>query len=309
MLEGLPPCLSSIISDKNLLVKYYYLVARYFHSQGDSRKFSEFLEILLRNGISIDASLDLYKPFTCSDVPQELCNLELCELGRDPITRVMARTQEVKHVKTLTGDDYLLIKIDNEYIRIPIDTEKECASFVNQMAKVFHEVIDLDKRRKKDRVLWTSLKQFWLSRAEVVNEIDVLDEWCEDDTNLQIYEHALYRLWSVELTNDKDLACTSPNFAYFDGDYAYYLRDHLLTYINSELKIRVSSSKLSRILKAKNTADSVRLRIKNVRFTFYRFKPCKDQIEAYNKLSEVREGEDGSNIWSARNGEDDDTSE
>ncbi len=286
MFEELPPCLRKILNNTDLLKEKYHLVARYFYNYS-KQNFNKFLEFLIMNKIAIDPSLDLYSDFKCSDV-KDLCE-DSCEIKKHPIRAIMMRTQKVLHVQSLTGEDYLIITIDDKDIVIPIDVENECKAFVNEMAKKFHEVISLDKRRKEDRVLWDQLKSFWLSKAEVIDETTYLQENNEDDINLQILELVEERLYSTELTNEKYLALTSPNFSYFDGQYAYYYRNHLINHLINELKIRITPTKLSRLLKLRKLAEPVRVRINRSRYTFFKYKPCEEQISDFEKQKEVME--------------------
>lgn len=279
MFENLPYCLQKILNDTNLLKEYYYLVARYLNGLS-KQKLEKFLVFLISNKIAINPTLELYADFKCADVPKKLCSDD-CEIRQHPIRSIMLRTQKVLHVQSLTGEDYLIITIDNKEITIPIDVENECKVFVNEMAKKFHEVITLDKRRKDDRVLWDELKAFWLSKAEVVDEATYLQETKEDDINLQILELVEEKLFSTELTEDKHLALTSPNFSYYDRQHAYYFRNHLITHINTELKIRISPTRLSRLLKIKKLAEPTRLRVNATLYTFYKFKPREEQVEEF----------------------------
>jgi len=300
MLETkLPPCLASILENKGYLERFYYLVIRYVHEWLPDM-LPKVYEVLAQCNIKIDPSLGLFSKFSCFDVPDELCSEE-CTYKQDIFESLKMRTKEVKLVKTLDDEGYLLVTIDDKLLRVDLDPEKMTSSFVKEYASKFREYIDIDRRRKNDREKWSKLMNYWLKMAEEVSEIDLEESRKSDSDNLRIREYAINylqtrMLMEKPISKHSDLWDTfllQSDVALYDGEYAYFPRDELIKALQRE-GLRVSATKLSRCLKG--FADVVRLRIKGRRISFYRYKPSEEQLKVFEEskksIESVGEGKE-----------------
>jgi len=288
----LPPCLNTILANKDLLNKYYYLVLRYV--KDDNERFATIQRDLYQLGIkNIDLSWCL-ENFKCEDVPKELCKPE-CPY-RSALTRLkpwLDKVEKVLHVRALDGNDYLVLYIDDKRIKVRLDREKDASDFLNAIASEFHIYINLDRRRVDDRDAWTWFMNALLARAEVIDESKYLTEHKEDDIKIMILECAKDHLYTSVLVECKDVALLDEATAYYNEDegYAYMFRDNLIKRIESRIHVKVSPSLLSRLLTSDGVAEPARLRVRGIRRSFYRFKPMDHQVEAYMDKKKVLEKE------------------
>jgi len=281
----LPPCLDKILKTKPLLERYYYLITRYVKTHKPENVVAVLQHIGSLIG-KVDFNLKLFDEFKCTDVPKELCD-KSCEIRQRIDLNIINRTKKVLHVRTHDDNDYLIIQLDNKEIKIPLDHEKCLEAFKTEMMQKFHEYIDIDRRRKKDREIWANIINYWLEIAEEIDEIKFQEMRNIDSENMRVLEVALSYVYNpaLILTNSIVKAVTHANYAYYDekDGYAYIFREHLIRYINSCLRMRVSPTKLSRLLKREGI-EPVRKKVRGVRYYFYRFKPTEDQLNNYEKV-------------------------
>ena len=275
----LPPCLDKILNTKNYLERYYYLITRYVQTYKPEHVVAVLQHIGSLIG-KVDFNLKLFDEFKCSDVPKELCE-ESCEIKKRLDLSIINRTKKVLLVRTSDDNDYLVIRMDDKELEIPLDHEKCLEAFKTEMMRKFKEYIDLDRRRKKDREIWINIMKYWLQVAEEVNEVDFLVSKNIDSDSLRILEVVLEYLTSpsIVLTKDIEKALENSSYAFYDEKegFAYIYREHIIRYINSTLRLRVTPTKLSRLLKQKGI-EPVRKKVRGVRYYFYRFKPTQEQL-------------------------------
>jgi len=276
----LPPCLDKILNTKNYLERYYYLITRYVQTYKPDHVVAVLQHIASLIGGKLDFNLKLFDEFKCSDVPPELCN-ESCEIKKRLDLSIINRTKKVILVRTSDYNDYLVVKIDDKELEIPLDYEKCIEAFRTEMMRKFKEYIDLDRRRKKDRETWANIINYWLRVAEEMNEVDFLGSKNIDSDSLRILEVVLEYLTSpfIVLTKDIEKALENSSYAFYNDKegFAYIYREHIIRYINSTLRVRVTPTKLSRLLKQKGI-EPVRKKVRGVRYFFYRFKPTQEQL-------------------------------
>jgi hypothetical protein len=285
----LPPCLANVLENKNYLERYYYLIIRYVHEHAPEL-LPEVYKMLADIGIKIDPALDLFSKFKCADA-KELCSDE-CPIRLDKFELLKRRTREVKLIKMLDGDAYLLVTIDDREVRVDLDPDRMVSSFVKDYAIKFGEFLDIDRRRKEDRSKWSELMNYWLSMAEEVSEVQYEESSGLDSDNLRIREFATNYLCTRMLVKkpsepeEWDTFLVRSDVAMYDGEYAYFPRDELLKALARE-GLKVSATKLSRCLRG--FADVVRMKVMGRRISFYRFKPTESQVASFeeNKIEEV----------------------
>jgi len=216
-------------------------------------------------------------PLSCSQEEMRECNGLLSWLKR-----ILLPAPKVREIERANGSiEYELIFPNRKSIIIDPLSPSLATDISFSLLKIFRYPAVIDFRREQDREAKQSLFRYLVTHvSEVVSE----EEIAEDSETLMFKEAVLSILYSRELTEELSI---EEGTAFFDGTYAYYSRDALLSAL-SAAGIQTTPTTLSRFLKGLNV-EVVRKRVNGIKRTFYRFKPTEKQIEKFKK---VRDGED-----------------
>lgn len=277
----LPPCLKSILSNKEYLQRYYHHLLR-FVKQYKPDAYHTFIEYLIKEGVKLELSISDLQPFNCQEL-QEFCR-EDCPLFEDIFSWLKNNTSEVYISRDEENNVLLKVTLnDGNAITLNISSESVGRELVSQIAFIYDKYIDLDLRRKNDRAKWIDLMNFWLRKAKRI-EISQMDEEYDYIRNI-----ALEYLYSVQV-KPKDDWKGDPNVAVtLDGEYALLLKESLRSHVSRVIKQKISFKKLTMLLQP--NVESVWVRIHGTRYAFYKFKMTEAQKQEYERYLRLKEEE------------------
>jgi len=279
----LPPCLKSILSNKEYLQRYYHHILR-FVKQYKPDAYYTFIEHLIKEGIKLELSISDLQPFNCQEL-QEFCK-EDCPLFEDIFSWLKNNTSEVYISKD--EENNVLLKIilnDGNSITLNISSESAGRELVSQIAFIYDKYVDLDLRRKNDRAKWVDLMNFWLRKAKRI-DISQVDEEYDYIRNV-----ALDYLYSVQVKPKEDWS-GDPNVAVtLDNEHALFLKESLRSYVSRVIKQKISFKKLTMLLQPEGI-ESVWVRIHGKRYAFYKFKMTESQKREYEQYLKLKKEEE-----------------
>jgi len=234
-----PPCIAQILENKNLLHDYAKHVLR-FVNQYLKDQLSKYIEMMVKEGINIDLSVDCFSSFNCSDL-QQFCDPASCPLKSDIFNWILNNVEEV--YKTMDGDSVIIIvKLrDGKEIWLDLSSDNLGRNFIAQIAYHYNIVIDFDMRRKSDKERWILFLNELVRRAKEVRPYQI------DEDKEYIRKVALDYLFNIPV-KPAHLWKGDINTAIVEGDYAYFPKDTLRSYLSIQTGKRISMKELSQLL-------------------------------------------------------------
>ncbi len=293
----IPPCLHKFkespvsfltSSRENALQALSYLRTMY------PSFYKENAEQLVRlANINTQLRLDEVGRWTCNASCDD-ATMKECTASLSWAERIMFSLQSVRKVAYANGSHKceLIFTGGKSFIFDP-SSETLTRDLVSFLFSAFGRLYVIDLRTKKDKERLQRLYDFISS--SISEEVSIEDTE-EDESTLQLKENILRILMNLPLTKDREVF-KHPEDAYcalYDGKFAYFPRDALIKILSSTYGVNVSVKKLSKVVKNSGIIPS-RLRVEDVRVTFYRFKPSKKQIDELMGKESKREevSEDG----------------
>ena len=277
---NVPPCIAKILEDPELLKKHAKHLIRFIH-QFHKEDLPKYISLLVQNGITLSLDMDCFEPFKCSDmVDAGLCESKICPIKNDIFNWIKSNVEKV--FKVMDDDSvYLILKMnDDKEIWLDLTSDKLSRSFTAQVAYYYNIVVDFDLRRKQDKERWIAFLNDLIERAIEVKPHEV------DEDKEYIRKIALDYLHSVPV-KPKERWNGDLTSAVVIGNYAYFPKDFLRSYVSTQIGRRISLKELTQLLYP--DVQSVWMNLDGSYKAYYKYRLSERQIKMLKEYEEIKE--------------------
>jgi len=295
----IPPCIKKITDSEELLKKYYIHVLRFFYNY-KQESYLNMLDLITRTLKNVTIGEEVFKPFECTDLRDivEYQECKECTLYNDVEEIVDRLIKDTKEVYISEEDDKVILTVllnNGKVIELNYTSDKLGRELASKIALIYRIHIDLDFRRKRDREILKKLLDYWIrgakdadfnkmSKIKLVNE----DKMYIRDLALNYIYTAPIRPLDNWLENP---ACAVVLDRAEEAEYAYILKEAVLSYVSGKIGKRLSFKYLTQLLKPE--VEPVRIMINGYIYNFYKFKMTEEQKQSLLAfIKEVKEAEE-----------------